>query len=188
MQIPEDELLTMPTEKLIQAYIDCAFARNFFLHSSIESYYNELYNSFNGVRELMKREDAFEEIIKFYSSMDSQDSAISAAGLPMRFQIQFVEYLIGNPRLLEGSNHEQLLNLATELIKKSERRTAIQYAEDNLQSNTYALAQLLASPSSNRKNDLIQIDQIDFLLKTGRIPNEAITFQILNLAKDFASY
>jgi len=60
MQIPENELVTMSIKELIEAYTNCAFTRNFFLYNEVNRYYEQLYRGFNGVRELMNREDAAE--------------------------------------------------------------------------------------------------------------------------------
>jgi len=97
LQIPEIELKKMSTNELLQSYIDCAYTRSFFLFNEIDLYYKKLYNSFNGVPELISRQDVVEEIIKQYSKMDAQENKVSPAGIQMPFQIQLqVRSLVGN--------------------------------------------------------------------------------------------
>jgi len=185
MQIPDDELKAMSTRELIDAYVECAFTRNLFLYSEIDVYYDQLYRGFNGVGELMQRKDVVDEVVKYYSAMDPQSSVISPAGIPMRFQMQFMEYLIGNPRMVEKCTIEQQRALVRELLRQSARRGAIQYADDNLESNAYALAQLLDKSTASTANELTQLEGSLWLRKTGRLPNDHLSSKVIELAERF---
>jgi uncharacterized protein YihD (DUF1040 family) len=186
MQIPENELKTMSTKELIEAYINCAYTRSFFLFSEVDKYYEKLYKGFNGVNELLNRTDATDEIIKYYLTMDPQDNTISIAGIQMPFQIQFVEYLIGNPDMVRKFNTEQLRIITLELVKKYQIKSKIQPGViENLESNIYAISSILWRDDTGKQNELSVIVGINSLRKTGRLINDTIASQIINLAKDF---
>lgn len=185
LQIPTTEFKIMSTNELLEAYIDCAYTRSFFLFSEVNTYYEKLYRSFNGVPELISRTDVVAEIIKHYTDMDPQLNKISSAGIQMPFQIQFMEYLIGNPNLLEKFNSGQLQIITKELVQKYQIKTQLVGSEDNFESNIYAIAQVLACKETGKHDELAKIDDIAFLQKTGRLPNSRIASQIINLAKNF---
>lgn len=186
MQIPKNELKTMSTKELIDAYINCAYTRSFSLFSEVDKYYEKLYRGFNGVNELLNRPDAADEIIKYYITMNPQDNTISTAGIQMPFQIQFIEYLIGNPDLVKKFNSEQLRLIASELVKKYEIKTKTQpVIIETIESNIYAISRLLGRSETGKQNILASVDGINSLLKTGRIPNDKIAAQIINLTNDF---
>lgn len=185
LQIPTTELKTMSTKELLEAYIDCRYTRSFFLFPEVDTYYEKLYRSFNGVRELISRTDVVEEIIKYYADMDPQSNKISPAGIQMPFQIQFIEYLIGDPNLLEKFSYGQLRIIAVELVKKYQIKIQSVDFEDSLESNIYAIAQVLRCKAIGKGDELAKIDDITFLQKTGRKTNDSISAQVINLANDF---
>lgn len=186
MQIPENELKTMTTKELIEAYINCAYTRSFFLFSEIDKYYQKLYRGFNGVHELLNRSNAVEEIIKYYISMNPRDNTVSYGGIQMPFQIQFIEYLIGNPDLVQKFNSKQLRLIVSELVRKYQIKTQIQpVVIETLESNIYALSRLLSRNETGKQNVVLSIEGINPLQKSGRIPNDKIASQIINLSNDF---
>ena len=94
-QIPGDELSTMSTEELIQAYTDCLFTRNIIFHNEIEGFYKQLDHGFNGIGELLSRKNAGEGVIAYYLNLDPTDGTISPAGISTMNQIYFIEYFLG---------------------------------------------------------------------------------------------
>jgi hypothetical protein len=186
MQIPNNELKAMSTEDLIKAYINCAYTRSFFLFSEVDEYYEQLYQGFNGVGELLNRPDVTNEVIKYYIQMDPQDNTMSASGIQMPFQIQFIEYLIGNPVLVSKFDSEQLRLLTSELVKKYKIKIQKQSVIiETLESNIYSLSRLLSRNETGKQDIMLTIEGISYLQKNGRIPNDEITSQIINLSNDF---
>lgn len=186
MQIPDNELKAMSTKELIEAYINCAYTRSFFLFSEVDEYYEQLYKGFNGVSELINRPDAADEIIKYYIKMDPLDNTISTAGIQIPFQIQFIEYLIGNADFLKKISSEQLRLITSELVKKYQIKTQTQpIVIETLESNIYAISKLLGRNETGKQNELSIVEGINTLQKTGRIPNDKIASQIINLSNDF---
>ncbi|MCX6151790.1 MAG: hypothetical protein NTX22_14800 [Ignavibacteriales bacterium] len=186
MQIPENELKTMSTKDLIETYINCAYTRSFFLYSDVDKYYEKLKRSFNGVNELLNRQDAVDEILRYYLKMDPKDNTISTGGIQIPFQIQFLEYLIGNPDFVKKISSSQLPLIATELIKKYQMKIKTSpLIIETIESNIYAISRLLCRNETGKHNKLTSLESIHSLQKTGRLPNDRIASQIINLANDF---
>ncbi|MFA4920629.1 MAG: hypothetical protein WC611_00670 [Candidatus Neomarinimicrobiota bacterium] len=187
LQIPKSELKQMSTRELIEAYINCAFTRSFFLYSEVDEYYKQLGRGFNGVNELINRTDVTNEVINYYVSLDPKSNSVSTSGIEAPCQIQFLEYLIGNPGLVERFDLEQLRLVISELIKKYEiKKGAIQHIYiDSIGSNIYAISKLLCRSETGKQKELFILEGINTLYQTGRLPNDKIDSQIINLANDF---
>lgn len=145
MQIPSNELNVVTTEELIEAYIDCAFTRNLFLYPQISTYYEQLSRGFNGINELTNRKDFPEKIISFYAKMDPKKDSKSKAGIKTPHQIQFIEYLFGNPEVINIFKADQLKQIVSELTIKYQIKSELSLANSdyNNVSVIYALAQIL---------------------------------------------
>lgn len=76
-QIDENDLVAMSTEELVKACFDFPLAFDIFLNND-EMYATKFYvEHFNGLSELLSREDAIPEMILFYASLDSSQDALS---------------------------------------------------------------------------------------------------------------
>jgi hypothetical protein len=117
-QIPTKELQAMYTNELIEASVDCYFARGIGKFSTINSYYEEIYDGFNGFRELTMREDVGTKIIDYYGGLRLQTGASSKAGLTMKKQVQILEYLIIHPRIIVKFRPDELDQLFSKLKEK----------------------------------------------------------------------
>ncbi len=185
-QIPASELKTMTTKELIKAYLICANTRSFFLFSDIDEYYQQLYKGFNGVDELINRPDVVNEIIQYYIKMDPHNQTFNSAGIEMSFQIQFLEYLIGNPKLISKYNSKELHLLISELVRKFQIKSKVDADRiEVLESNIYAISRLLSRNETRKQNELSLIKDISILQRTGRIPNAKIASKIILLTNDF---
>lgn len=76
-QIDDNDLVAMSTEELVKACFDFPLAFDIFLNND-EIYATKFYvEHFNGLSELLSREDAIHEMILFYASLDSGQDASS---------------------------------------------------------------------------------------------------------------
>ena len=76
-QIDENDLVAMSTKDLVKACFDFPLAFDIFLNND-EMYATRFYvEHFNGLSELLSREDAIHEMILFYASLDSGEDASS---------------------------------------------------------------------------------------------------------------
>lgn len=186
LQIPTNELKNMSTKELLEAHTNSFFVRTFFLHSKIDDYYRQLFTLFNLTNELIEREDIVSEIIQYYSKMNPLEDKYNRSGIQMCYQVQFVEYLIGNPSLVEKYSMEDLTVLINELVQRYNLKSFANPDKWKIfESNIYAISILLYRNDTGMKNDLMQIENIDELHKTGRIHNPSTEEQIILLANNF---
>jgi len=185
MQIPENELKSLTTVALIEIHLNSAYTRSFFLFSEVGEYYNQLIHGFNGFNELINRPDVIDEIIKYYISMNPLEKNVNTAGVEMINQIQFIEYLIGSPYLVNKFNNSQLNLIIPELIKKYNLKSGNQQIViESIESNIYALAQFLDNNKSFKYNVLNSIDGFVFLKNSGRMSNNTIASALINLSNN----
>jgi hypothetical protein len=184
-QIPAEELKTMSTFELIEASIDCFFARKVGKFSTMGGYYEEIYNNFNGFRELTMRQDAGKKIITYYKDMQLQTEAGSPAGLSIKKQLQILEYLIVHPKILEKLKPEELGQLLSNLKEKYTVKTtmAAVYREREMVSNVYAIAKVLEKKDQQTRSRLYDIDQIHIFLGSGIVLTKETRDKILNICK-----
>jgi len=187
MQIPDDEMMTMSTNDLIQTYTDCYYTRRFYLYNEIKTYYAMVYRNFNGARELLNRKDVVEQTISYYSKLDPTGETVSPAGISVLHQIQFMEYLIGNPMLIDICTPEQLRSLATALLEKSQLILTLGldwYANSNI----YAISQILINTGDGetamRQNQVADRDVV-LLRNTGIVFNTELINTINDAATDY---
>lgn len=65
-QIPDDILATMPTEDLIRAYLNYPYIAIMAAYDNWMAGFNRVYRDFNGLRELLKRDDNAQKLYELY--------------------------------------------------------------------------------------------------------------------------
>ncbi len=184
-QIPTEELKAISTDELIEVSIDCYFARRIGKFSTIDSYYEEIYKGFNGFRELTTRKDVSRKMIDYYKGLNLQAVTSSQAGLPMKKQVQILEYLIVHPMILMWLNPEELAQLLSNLKEKYAEKTTMTtfYSEQDMVPNVYALARMLEKKDQQTSIRLHNVDKIDIFLGSGIFLSRETREQILNICK-----
>ena len=191
-QIPEASLSTMPTEELIKAYLNSRFPRYLIWHNDIETAFRYAYNDFNGLRELLKREDAAQKLIEFYQKMDT--GAYDLNWEPVKkgaftFSFVFIEVLLAHESILNKLTKSEAKTLLAELLKKHELKTLHpqMYSMYNVQFNAYSLARLLESKGKDSGvfQTLSQTPGIVHLLKAGRLQDKDALSVVIQKAKEF---
>ena len=98
-QIPEEILLSVSTEELTDIVLRYPLIADPMLWNSLTRGLNALYDNFNGIRELFKREDAAKELLKHYNCMiqeiDSFGDATDYTSFLYGANAQIVKYLLG---------------------------------------------------------------------------------------------
>ena len=185
-QIPIEELQKMTTDELIEASVDCFFSRRIGKFSNMDSYYKEIYNSFNGFRELIKRKDIGRKIIDYYRNLDPTIRTLSKSGLKMKKQIQILEFLIVYPEILVQLKQDELGKLFLYLREKYSRKIKMAsiYSEKDVVPNVYALARVLERKDLQVRNKLYSVDQINIFLGSGIILTGKTRDQILKICNE----
>lgn len=184
LQIPIEELKTMSTKELIEASVNCLFARGIGRFSGIDNYYEEIYNKFNGFRELTARNDVCKSIIEYYEIIDLRKEILSTTDSSFKYQVQRLEHLIGHPIILEKFNPVEINQLIFLLKEKYfEKASILEFTDHDQISTVYALAKLLERKDELTKQQIYGIKNIDMLLHTGTFLTKDVRDQILSIAK-----
>lgn len=191
LQIPEDKIKSMPTERLIQAYIDNPFCSLMFAYNTIQDGFSRVYNEFNGLRELMKRKDAAVQLYDFYKSMqvDGYDEnwEPSKKG-KFTFKFIYIETLFSQPEIIHQLNENGAKLLIVELIKKYELKVEHlnEHSVVGLTHCAYAMAHILNSNQKLAPKGLALDQDMQSFLETGRLYNNNTLDQILQKSRSFA--
>ena len=191
-QIPEESLSSMSTEQLIQSYLNSRYPGYLLIYNDINNAFDHAYRDYNGLRELLKRADAAQELIRFYQKMDPV--AYNSDWEPVKkgafsFSFVFVETLLAHQSIHKKLTKSQVKTLLTELLKKYElkRHHPELYSTFGIQYTAYSIAQLLESKGkdSGITNTFLQSPGIIYLLKTGKLQNNDLLPIIIQKAKEF---
>ncbi len=122
LQLPEAVLSGLSTQDLVKVVIDYPYLSNVFFYDSYEMGFHAVRNSFNGLDELMKREDAAECLIDFYKKIDFSVSVdFSDAKSSIRASnYNAVEVILAQPEINNAISDEERNELES-LIKKNNR-------------------------------------------------------------------
>jgi len=185
LQIPPGELQSLSIKALIEASIDCFFARKIGKFSIMDRYYEEVYEGFNGFRELVRRDGVGKELIGYYGDMDVASGASSEAGLSMKRQVQILEYLIVHPKILDNLGPAEMNQLLGCLKDKYAEKILVVgvYSERDRISTIYALARVLDRMDLQISTRLHNIDQIDVFLSSGILLTAKARDEILKICR-----
>jgi hypothetical protein len=185
-QIPPDELRAMSTDELIEASIDCYFARRVGKYSTMQRYYKEVHDGFNGFRELTMRQVVGRGLIDYYQRINLQSGVSSPAGLPIKTQIQILEYLIASPEVCGLFKAEELGQLIRVLMQRYSQKGMMPevFSERDMISNVYALATLLNQKDQETRKRIRGINQMEAFLSSGVFLTQEARSQIMRICKE----
>ncbi|MDZ7304875.1 MAG: hypothetical protein ONB44_22330 [candidate division KSB1 bacterium] len=191
-QIPEATLSAMSTEELIQAYLNTRYPGYLLAYNNVQDAFEHACNEFNGLRELLEREDAPQKLIELYRRMDP--AAYEPDWQPVKkgsftFSFVFVEALLAHESIQKKLTRSQVRTLLTELLKKNEYKTRHPeiYSIIGVQFNAYSIARLLESKGGESRisQALSQSPGVRHLLKTGRLQNSDVLSIVIQKAQEF---
>lgn len=107
-QIKKEELLVMSTEKLVDACL-CypLFGMIYASNESEKAGFREIWNKFNGLQELEKREDAGRVLMEIYQQLDHREVAVSGDDFYL-MRMKYLEMILSDNRILNKlSKHER---------------------------------------------------------------------------------
>jgi hypothetical protein len=191
-QIPKEVISTMPTEELIQTYLNSRYPGYLLAYNSIQDAFDHAYNDFNGLRELLKREDAAQKLIEFYQKMNPDD--YDQIWEPEKkgsftFSFVFIEVLLSHESIHEKLTRSEVKTLLSELLEKNKFKTCHPetYSIIGVQFNVYSIARLLESKGKENgiSQALFQSSDVRYLLKTGRLKNDDVLSFVIQKAEEF---
>jgi len=190
LQIPEDKLKSMPTEVLIQAYIDNPFCSLMFAYNTTQDGFNRVSKEFNGLRELMKRNDAATKLIVFYKTMQVDGYDVnwepSEKGR-FTFRFVYIETLLSQPEIINQLNATETKVLINELINKYNKKVELvsEYSIVGLEHCAYAIAHTLNKNGKLMTQEASVDETLQSFLETGHLSKSNMLDQILQKARAF---
>ncbi|MGE5411235.1 MAG: hypothetical protein ACM3MI_09780 [Clostridiales bacterium] len=184
LQITEDKLKKMPTEVLIQAYIDNPFCSLMFAYNTSQDGFKRVCKEFNGLRELLKRVDRAQKLIEFYKNMqaDGYDKSWDLKTIgEFTFKFTYIEILLSQPEIINQIRNSDVKIITNELVQKYNKKAELinKHSIIGLESCAYAVAHIL-----NQRGKLLSQadDAIELFLKTGHVHQNGILDKIMQKA------
>ncbi|NJO00384.1 MAG: hypothetical protein HC880_00710 [Bacteroidia bacterium] len=120
-QIPAHILKTMSTEALVNTYLNYPLLSTIYAYNSIQIGFEKITQDFNGLQELLRRNDALGSTLKIYKQIDANVidktwTAEQKGGFSFKFS--YLEILMAQPELLRNLTLEERKNLVEESLNK----------------------------------------------------------------------
>lgn len=158
-QIPSDVLATMNTRDLLKVCLNYPLLPDIFAFNNIKDGFTKFENDFNGFQELLKRDDAPDELLKKYKSIEP--SAIPASGTILEkgnyvLSMSFIELFISHPLIIKKINTNSKKEIIKELLlKKGKKKNQPDwYQTTGIQTNYLAITSIVLSDSDKFKSEL----------------------------------
>lgn len=186
LEIPDTIIKNMTTEALIKTCMKYPVWTSIFYANRIPLAVQNLIKLFNGLNELASRKDAGLELLNFYSSLSVVDiNYIDEINKSAKtFQFSFIEFLIGDARMLATFSPIQKLALRKEVIAKYSQKEKLmsEYGMINLKSGAYLLGILIMDEN---KQDLLgkSTSDMKYFLYNGIIASPELLKSIYTISK-----
>jgi len=119
--IPGDTLKNISTKNLIVCYLNYPLLFDVFAFNNIQQGFNSLHANFNGLQELLMREDAATELIDYYTKFEpstaQQKGTLIEKG-KYSYQISVFELLLAQNEVIKKLTLGQKKQLLSESIRK----------------------------------------------------------------------
>ena len=113
--------------RLIKLYVkNDQYCGLVYAYNNKQDAFNRIYKLFNGLRELMKRDDLAKSVLAYYQEMDPYalaPSKISDSWERGLFfsKFDYIELLLSQEALIDQFSEEELIDLLKELLKKHDQ-------------------------------------------------------------------
>lgn len=130
-QIPEEILKNMTTQALAETCMNYPLYINYLAHNDERMGIKLMINSFNGLRELSKREDGAKELINLYNKIPILNTKSKTKDEYLPYRTIFVELILGDNTFVSKMTTDDLTRLKAIVLDKYQDKI------DN--QNTYSL-------------------------------------------------
>jgi hypothetical protein len=188
-QIPPEILSQIPTDELIQAYLDYPFLITIMFYDNLQTGFDVLKNQFNGARELLRRKNAGSELLRFYKKMDAskieQNRDLLTKG---KFSVEFinVEILLAQEEILKQLSRSERMELISESIKNYEikKENSDIHGVFGQAMTALPLGRLLQILSRKAEMQFAQEPELRHFLASGQLKNATILSEIVEIARE----
>jgi hypothetical protein len=188
-QIPDDILQRISTEELLNVCLNYPALSVLLLYNSIQVGYNNFYNHFNGIRELMSRKDVGLYMLKSYMNMSLTEynpSWIPEKRGDFSFRYMYFEILLSQPnviRSLDLNSRKLFLEETAKKYDEKKMRNDI-FGGISLSINAWVLAKSLHS-IDRLPAYVKQRTSINEYLETGMSKDDKLLESLSQYAKNY---
>lgn len=161
-EIPREVLLSIKTERLVQLCLDYPLLFDIYAFNKISNGFNAFYYQFNGIQELVQRQDAVDVLLDLYQSKIQQQSAMLDNQIlsllekgKYKFEVSVIELFIGCPQIQVNISNQNKYKAIAVLMKGYEQKC--KHLSENkkiaFQSNVYARANIINEIDSTLLSD-----------------------------------
>lgn len=183
--IPDDMLKTLSTKALLITCLNYPRIIDIFMADDVQSGFDFYSKKFNGLSELLKRDDLNNVLLKSYMEFDMQSKTMKDyEGKLNPMQVGLLELLIAQEITVSNLNKEEKQILLSEGIKKLEKRKEIGESLYRQTITALVLSRILKSENINlTQTDNYNKQIIDVFNSKGIILDTTIIDLILTTSK-----
>ena len=143
LQIPEKILKNMSTEGLIETCANYPSYIHFLLHNNYQKGIEITISKFNGLRELLKREDRGEKLLRYYTTFSNEKYNYMAF---YASKLSYLELIICQNSILNNFNEKSLIELSMACMSKIKNlKSEGMYSGVNISTSACFLARIINS-------------------------------------------
>ncbi|MCK9628928.1 MAG: hypothetical protein M0R37_10090 [Bacteroidales bacterium] len=183
-QIPEDLLKEMSTDNLVKSCMNYPLFFTYTAYTNELVGISEIINSFNGLKELMSREDGVKKLINLYQKFNIDPKGnvmcITKAGLPSKLSflhLGYIELLLSSKEVSNQISNEDVSKLKTTALNLYQKKleNVQSFSMDDIKNSLLLSSRLKLIENSNNV-DAAGLN--DFILKGGIV--EARKYETLS--------
>ena len=186
-QIPQETLAKMTTSALIQTCLEYPASAVLLIHNTPQLGFIDWKQHFNGLQELLKRSDLKEELLKAYSTFDTQGHSMLKTEIEKgdyTFKLSMLESIIVQDEITESlitKQRKTLLKICLEKYQNLESDEVYGFSSRSFTGRIIAKISLgLGSPNLKSK---IEMPDIQEFIKTGLLKDRQSLLDIISEAR-----
>jgi hypothetical protein len=186
-EIPENIKTNLTTKGLLQSCINYPAIAILLIHNSPQDGFNDWMNNFNGIRELLNRKDAFDQLVSAYISFDTKAHINYESDIDKGryiFILKIIESIIVQDEIINNLDFkQQKLLLKSCLNKYNEIEKDEIYGLNSLASTGRIISKLSVNLGDQDLKSRVQKNDVQKYIKSGLLDDNKILFDIVSMAK-----
>lgn len=190
--IPKDVLENISTEKLVELCVNTRYTLFLFAYNSLEEGFTRFLNEYNGLRELLNRNDAAIHLIDFYKKISTngynQNWKQEEIGKYLH-KIIVTEVFLSADIILNKLSKSDVKILLAECLKKNyEKNSNIEvHSIFGLEKNAFAITKIISNKGRNNKFDekITKNTNLNYLMLNAKFKDYSDNNDLVNIANEF---
>ena len=191
LQIPENQLKTISKTELIEAYLNFPLTPLIDAYNNRQKGFQRICDEFDGLKELMKREDVGACLINYYKQLEPDKYEESWGSIKrgnFSLRINYIELLISQEEIINNLKENEVKALLKDLLKKMDLKNKHYklHSGYGLQATAFPITKLLylKGKSNGYSQRIKNVSGMDSFIAGERISLERIP-DIIIIANDY---